>query len=364
MIPLLDLNAQLDPIRQDIEDAIRRVFDHKGFILGKEVQSFEKAIAQKLFVHDAIGVSSGSDALYLALRTLDIKEGDEVLTTSYSFFATAGAIIRVGATPVFIDIDPQSYNIDVSKLLNRISSKTAAILPVHLFGRCVDLQTLKNTKLPIIEDAAQALGAKLNEKYAGSIGDIGCFSFFPSKNLGGAGDGGMMTTQSASLASRLRSLRVHGQHPEHRYEHLEVGGNYRLDAIQAAILGVKLNHLERYNQGRFKNAERYHELFKTAQKEEILPPLRQGDIFNQFVIRVPEKKRDALKAHLAEKKIGSAIYYPRPLHLQPCFSHLGGKMGDCPHAEQAAKESLAIPIYPELKVSQIEYIVKTIVDFI
>jgi dTDP-4-amino-4,6-dideoxygalactose transaminase len=367
-VPLLDLRAQHATIAEEIEAAVARVLESQRFILGEEVASFEQEIAALLEIEHAIGVSSGSDALYLALRALGVGPGSEVITTVYSFFATAGSIVRCGATPVFVDIDEATYNFDVAAALERITPRTAALMPVHLFGRCAEVEALRATKLPIVEDAAQAIGARRGDVSAGALGDIGCFSFFPSKNLGAAGDGGLLSCADDDLAGRLRSLRVHGQRPDVRYEHLEVGGNYRLDALQAAILAVKLPHLQRWNQARRDNAARYRALFDQADvapESLTLPPRSDAhsqDVVNQFVIRVAE--RDALKAYLAERGVGSAIYYPRPLHLQPCFAALGGQRGDFPRAEAASAESLALPVYPELQSTQLEQVVDHVVGFL
>lgn len=363
-VPLLDLHAQYRTIEAEVQAAIARVFSHQGFILGREVSAFEERIGAFVGGTHAVGVSSGSDALYLALRALDIGRGDEVITTAYSFFATAGAILRVGARPVFVDIDPSTFNLDSAAALDRVGPKTRAFLPVHLFGRCAELEPLRATRLPIIEDAAQAIGARQPEGAAGMLGTLGCFSFFPSKNLGGAGDGGLVTTADEVLATRLRSLRAHGQSPTERYEHVEAGGNYRLDALQAAILAVKLDHLARWNTARAENAATYRRLFAAADIAVKLPPEPVAgavDVYNQFVIRVAE--RDALRAHLTDCGIGSAVYYPRALHLQPCLAELGGRVGDFPQAEAAAHESLALPIYPELTAAQIEEVVGRIVEF-
>ncbi|MCK5795937.1 MAG: DegT/DnrJ/EryC1/StrS family aminotransferase [Deltaproteobacteria bacterium] len=366
-VPFLDLKAQYTTIRDAIEVALHRVFENQRFILGDEVASFEAAIARLSGVGHGVGVSSGSDALYLALRALGVGPGDEVVTTAYSFFATAGAIVRCGATPVFVDIDPRTFNIDPAAALARVNAKTRALLPVHLFGRCAAVDRLQEANLPIIEDAAQAIGARYKGIAAGALGTLGCFSFFPSKNLGGAGDGGLVTTSDDGLAARLRSLRVHGQRPEARYEHIEVGGNYRLDALQAAILSVKLDHLARWNAARQAHAAAYRRLFVeagVATRLTLPPKADEGatDVYNQFVIRLPD--RDALRAHLNAHAIGNAIYYPRALHLQPCFADLGGTRGDFPIAEEAAAQSLALPVFPELTDRQIQEVVGHIVDFL
>lgn len=358
-VPLLDLKAQYAPIREEIRQAIDRVCDSQHFILGPEVKSFEEEVARYCGSRYAIGVTSGSDALIVALMALNVGPGDEVITTTYSFFATAGAIARVGATPVFVDIEPHSFNIDARAAASKITSKTKAIIPVHLFGRFASLDPLLDKGLGIIEDAAQAIGTKdAQGRLAGSAGDFGCFSFFPSKNLGAFGDGGLITTHDAQMAERLQILRNHGAQP--KYYHKFIGGNFRLDALQAAVLRVKLKYLDRWTAGRRANAERYRALFKEV-KNVTLPEDAPGHIYNQFVIRAP--KRDQLQAHLKERGIGTEIYYPVPLHLQECFKDLGYKKGDCPVAEAVASDSLALPIYPELTAEQQRYVVEQIRDF-
>jgi len=313
-------------------------------------------------------VSSGTDAILLALMALDIKPGDEVVTPTYSFFATAAAVERVGARPVLVDIDPATFNIDVAQTVAALTPKTKAIIPVHLFGLCADLDPIVDAAsragIPVVEDAAQAIGSTYKSRPAGAIGALGCFSFFPSKNLGAFGDAGLVTTNDDTLARRARLLRTHGMEPKY-YHHL-VGANFRMDAIQAAVLRVKAPHLAAWTEGRRANAARYRSLFSAAGLDGIVtlpaePPDRRH-IFNQFVIRTPE--RDALKRHLDECGVGNEIYYPVPFHLQPCFAHLGHRRGDFPHAERAAAESLAIPIYGELTLEQQQAVVSAVAEFV
>jgi dTDP-4-amino-4,6-dideoxygalactose transaminase len=360
-IPLLDLKAQYAPIREEIRTAIDRVCDAQYFIGGLEVEALEKEVAQYSQAHFGIGVTSGTDALIVSLMTVDIKPGDEVITTPYSFFATAGCIDRLGAIPVFVDIDPLSYNIDPARIEAAITEKTRAIIPVHLYGQMADMDRLMDVarrhNLVVIEDAAQAIGSEYRGRRAGSIGDFGCFSFFPSKNLGGFGDGGMVVANDPALAHKAKLLRNHGAEP--KYYHKLVGGNFRLDALQAAILRIKLQYLDGWTAGRQQNAARYRKLFTDANlvvegesaagKNGIVLPAEERErrhIYNQFVIRTD--RRNAVMAKLKERKIGNEIYYPVPLHLQECFAELGYKPGDLPHAELAAQETIALPIYPEL----------------
>jgi dTDP-4-amino-4,6-dideoxygalactose transaminase len=363
-IPLLDLHAQNRPLREDILDALERVVDSQQFILGPEVAALEVELADALGVQHAVGVSSGTDALLLALMTVGIKPGDEVVTSTYSFFATAGAIVRLGARPVLVDIDPVTFNMNPDAVQAAITPRTRAILPVHLFGLSADLDPIcaaaERAGIPVIEDAAQAIGATYKARSTGGIGAIGCFSFYPSKNLGACGDAGLLTTNDSGLAARARLLRTHGM--ERRYYHEMIGGNFRMDGIQAAVLRVKLPYLDTWTQGRRRNAERYGELFRHAGIADIvtLPtePAGSRHIFNQYVIRTPH--RDALKRHLDEQAIGNEIYYPVPFHHQRCFADLGYKHGDFPEAERAAKETLAIPIYAELAAEQQQTVVDEI----
>jgi len=366
-VPLLDLKAQYAPLREEMLAAVERVFDSQYFVLGPEVKALEKEVAAYSQTKYAIGCASGSDALLLAMMALGVGRGDEVITTPYTFFATVSAITRLGAKAVFVDIDPRTYNMDVSQIENVITEKTKAIMPVHLYGQCADMDALieisKHYNIPLVEDAAQAIGAEDNGRRAGSMSAIGCFSFYPSKNLGGAGDGGMMITNDEELAYKLSILRVHGG--ERRYYHRFVGLNSRLDALQAVVLRVKLPHLDGWSNGRIRNAERYNNLFNEAGLNETvgLPTLHDNvrHIYNQYVIRA--EKRDELKEFLAQNGIGTDIYYPVPLHMQECFAFLGYKEGELPESERAAKETLALPIYPELTEEQQHYVVETIGKF-
>jgi dTDP-4-amino-4,6-dideoxygalactose transaminase len=355
-VPLLDLTAQWAAIREEALAAITRVCDSQRFVLGEEVDAFEREIAASLGVAHAIGVSSGTDALLVALMALGIGPGDEVVTSTYSFFATAGTIARVGARPVLVDIDPVSFNLDPQAVAAAITPRTKAIMPVHLYGQCADMdaigRTAANAGVPILEDAAQAIGSVYRGRQAGAFGLGAGFSFFPSKNLGAFGDAGLVTSNDGAFASRVRLLRNHGA--ERQYFHQHVGGNFRLDALQAAVLRVKAPHLAGWTERRRSNADRYRALFRDAGLDGRvgLPVEMDGcrHIYNQFVVRVPE--RDRVKASLAARRIGTAIYYPVPFHLQECFAHLGYPAGAFPHAEAAARETLALPIYPELREGQ------------
>jgi dTDP-4-amino-4,6-dideoxygalactose transaminase len=366
-VPLLDLQAQYAPLRQPLLDALTRVADSQRFIMGPEVEAFEREVAHVVDVQHAIGVSSGTDALVAALMALGIGPGDEVVTSTFSFFATAGSIARVGAKPVLVDIDPESFNIDVVAAARACTARTRALMPVHLFGQAADMSAVValayEYDLKIIEDAAQAIGATDHGGSVGGLGNLGCFSFFPSKNLGAFGDAGLVTTNDEALARKVRLIRNHGMEP--KYYHKLVGGNFRIDAIQAAVLRVKLPHLAGWTEGRRANAARYRRLFSEAGLDGVVRlPSERTDryhIYNQFVIRVPE--RDGLKAHLDAAGIGSEIYYPVPFHRQECFAHLGHQPGDFPHAEKAAAEVLAIPIYPELTGEQQRYVVEQIAAF-
>lgn len=365
-IPLLDLQTQYQTIASELEAAMLRVARSGRYILGPEVEDLEQEIARYCGTEYAVGVSSGSDALLVALMALDIGPGDEVLTTPYSFFATVGAISRVGARPVFVDIDPETYNIDVTQARAALSTKTRAIIPVHLFGQCAAMNDLVAVTdgIPIIEDAAQAIGAEINGQRAGSFGLCGTFSFFPSKNLGTLGDAGMVVTNDETFAERLRMLRNHGS--QARYHHPLIGGNFRLDAIHAAILRTKLVHLDRWTSQRQANAKRYRQLFVNQDLLDYLDlPVEHADrhIYNQFVIRVNGSERDMLKAFLSDRGVTTAVYYPIPLHLQACFASLGHQPGAFPESERAAAQTLALPIYPELTAGQQEYVVATIGSF-
>jgi dTDP-4-amino-4,6-dideoxygalactose transaminase len=365
-VPILDLNAQYVHIREEVRAAIDRVCDSQQFILGSEVAALEAELAAYCGSRFAVGLSSGTDALLAALMAVGVKPGDEVITTPYSFFATAGVIVRLGARPVFADIRADTFNLDPAAAVERITARTKAIIPVHLFGRCADLEPIlavaEEPGLPLIEDAAQAIGSTDEKgRNAGTIGLIGCLSFFPSKNLGAFGDGGMAITNDQGTDETLRTLRVHGSNP--KYFHRIVGGNFRLDALQAAVLRVKLKYLRRWSEARRANAHRYRRLFENAQLHDlvVLPADTPGHIYNQFVIRVPN--RDRLQAFLEQRQIGTEVYYPLPLHLQECFKELGYRKGDLPEAERASEESLALPIYPELTAAQQEYVVSQIKEF-
>ncbi len=385
-VPLLDLQAQYQTIRDEVRRALDGVFDSQHFVLGAEVQAIEEEIARYSQTKFAIGCASGSDALLLALMSCGVSADDEVITTPFSFFATAGAIARLGARPVFVDIEERTFNIDPSLVSATITERTKAILPVHLYGQCAEMDPLiemarsadipvggspaslpvsHSHNIPIIEDAAQAIGAEDRGRRAGSMGTIGCFSFYPSKNLGGAGDGGMLSTNDPDHARRLHMLRVHGE--ETKYHHKVLGINSRLDALQAAVLRAKLPHLEQWTTGRQRKAQQYELMFLDAGlSEQIEVPFVRSNarhIFHQFVIRVRDGRRDALRAHLTERGVGTDVYYPAPLHLQECFAYLGYKEGDFPVAEQAAKETLALPVYPELTDEQQDYVVNAIAKF-
>jgi dTDP-4-amino-4,6-dideoxygalactose transaminase len=366
--PFLDLKAQFASIRAEVTAAVVRVLESQYFILGPDVDAFEKEVAAFTECKYAIGCASGSDALILALLALEIGPGDEVITAPFTFFASAGSIVRVGAKPVFVDIDPVTFNINSRAIEGAITPRTKAIMPIHLFGLCAEMDEIQKIaaahKIPVVEDAAQAIGARYKNREAGSIGTIGCFSFFPSKNLGGAGDGGMLTTNDLALAEKLRLLHVHGARTKYEYELL--GINSRLDALQAAILRVKLRHLESWSAGRQNNAARYAELFREFELESriTLPaaPSHSSHIYNQFTIRL--KDRDALRDYLTARGIPSEIYYPKPLHLQKAFVYLGHKPGDFPVSETSSLEALSLPIYPELKEPQQRAVVATIADFL
>ena len=364
-VPLLDLKAQYASIRDEINSAVSEVLESQHFILGPKVELCEQAIAAYSKCDHAIGVSSGSDALLACLMAENIGLGDEVITTPYSFFATAGAIARLDAKPVFADINPATYNLDPALVEAKITKRTRALIPVHLYGQMADMAPLMEIAgkhdLVVIEDAAQAIGAEYRGRRAGSIGHYGCFSFFPSKNLGGAGDGGMVVTNDATRAEKVQVLRGHGAKP--KYYHKVVGGNFRLDAIQAAIVSAKLPHLDDWTSARQRNAERYDRLFDQADLPIVLPAVvTDRHIFNQYVIRI--SGRDELQACLKQKGIGTEVYYPVPLHLQECFAYLGHHAGDLPNSELAAKETLALPVHPELTESQARYVVDCVGEFL
>jgi dTDP-4-amino-4,6-dideoxygalactose transaminase len=363
-VPLLDLKAQYLSIKAEVNAAIAEVMESQHFILGPKVEECEKAIARYCGCAHAIGMSSGSDALLACLMAENIGPGDEVITTTYTFFATAGAIARLGATPVFVDIDPGTYNLDTLQVVSRVTKKTRAIIPVHLYGQMADMdgvtEVARNHGLIVIEDAAQAIGASYRGRQAGTIGHYGCFSFFPSKNLGAAGDGGMVVTNDAQRADRLRVLRGHGAKP--KYHHKIIGGNFRLDAIQAAVVSAKLPHLDDWTAARQHNAKQYDQLLSKARVPIGLPKVvTDRHIFNQYVIRT--SKRNELQAFLQTKGIGTEVYYPVPMHLQECFAYLGHAAGNFPESERAAKETLALPVHPELTESQARYVVDCIRDF-
>jgi dTDP-4-amino-4,6-dideoxygalactose transaminase len=383
-VPLLDLKAQYKTIKKELDNALIQCAESQFFILGPEVKNLEEKMCEYLGCEHAVGVSSGTDALLIALMAIDIKPGDEVILPTFSFFATAGVVSRLNAKPVFCDIDPVTFNMDPSKIEELITQNTIAIIPVHLYGQCAEmdkiLEIAKQYNLIVIGDAAQAIGTQYKDgKSVGALDDIACFSFFPSKNLGCFGDGGLVTTNDAELAEKLRILRVHGGKP--KYYHKIIGGNFRLDAIQAAVINVKLPHLDSWSEKRRANAELYTKLFKEkglAEKEgltefdsnnRVLLPkavykdlgLKNYHIYNQYVIRV--EKRDELREFLKASDIGTEIYYPVPFHLQECFKDLCYKNGDFPVAEFCAESSLALPIFPELTNEQIEFVVEKISEF-
>ena len=366
-VPLLDLRGQFSALKPEIMKAMEELCDSQLFILGPKVAEFESEVAAYSGAAGACGVTSGSDALLIALMAEGVKAGDEVITTPFTFFATAGAIARIGAKPVFVDIDPVTFNIDASKIEEKITPRTKAIIPVHLFGQMAEMEPIMTIAgahgLIVIEDAAQAIGAEYKGRRAGSVGDYGCFSFFPSKNLGGFGDGGMVTANSAERIERLKIFRNHGMNP--KYYHHFVGGNFRLDALQAAVLSIKLKHLDSWTEGRQKNAEEYRRIFAAngLDGKVVLPseaPYTTRHIYNQFSILVKDGRRDAVKAALQAANVGCDIYYPVPLHMQECFAGLGYRKGDLPVSEAVADEILALPIYPESTAAMREYVVATI----
>lgn len=385
VVPLLDLKPQYQALKAELDEAMLKVAASQMFILGPAVRELEEKLAAYSGAKHGIGLSSGTDALLIALMALDIGPGDEVVTSPYTFFATGGTIARVGARPIFLDIEPASFNIDVNLvrqfldqgcerrargLYNReTGGRVRALMPVHLYGQSADMDPLmalaRNYDLPLIEDAAQSIGAEYPPgRRSGGIGDIGCLSFFPTKNLGAFGDAGMCVTNDDSLAAKLRILRVHGGEP--KYYHALIGGNFRIDELQAAVLLVKFRHLEDWHAGRRRNAAYYHAAFRVAGLTDrvtvpvVLPGYRH--IYNQYVIRVPDRNR--LRAHLAESGIGTEIYYPVPLHMQQCFAYLGYRPDDCPESVRAARETLALPIYPELTETQLQYVVESIAGFL
>jgi dTDP-4-amino-4,6-dideoxygalactose transaminase len=369
-VPMLDVNRQNAPLADEINAAIQAVVASGAFVNGPAVKEFEENMARYCGARHAIGCASGSDALLLALMALGIGAGDEVILPSFTFFATASSVTRLGATPVFADIVPETYNIDPRDIARKVTPRTKAIMPVHLFGQCADMGAIntiarENGRIPVIEDACQAIGAEFEHRRAGALGRLGCFSFYPTKNLGGMGDGGLVTTDNTELAERLRILRDHGQHP--RYYHHEVGINSRLDAIQAAVLNVKLTRLESYAAGRQKHAHTYAKQFAlTGIDSKIgIPTVKPGcvSVWNQYTIRVRDGERDNLQKHLAERKIGAAVYYPVPLHLQECFAFLGHREGSLPVTEQACREVLSLPIYECLTREEQQAVIGGIGDF-
>ena len=371
-IPFLDLKAQFDTIQGDIRSAFNRVLDSQAFILGPEVDQFEKQIASYLGVPHAVGVASGSDALYLALVALGVGPGDGVITTPFTFFATGGSIVRTGARPLFADIDPQTYNLDPGKIAELIETNRRnpranlkAIMPVHIFGQPAEMDAIQKIGhthgLTVVEDACQAIGAHYRGKKVGTLSEFGCYSFFPSKNLGGFGDGGLAVTADQALAQRIRRLRVHGS--DRKYHHLEIGINSRLDALQAAVLSVKLPQLDRWNEARRERASIYDQALRDL-PEVVLPPAPGKGIdpvYHLYVIRA--RKRDDLEKFLIARGIGAGVYYPLPLHLQPCFAGLGYREGEMPESERASREVLALPLYPELTDDQQAYVIRSVQEF-
>ena len=369
-VPLLDLTAQYAPMKEEILSVVSEICDSQRFILGPKVENLEKELAAYCQSGGAVGVTSGSDALLIALMVEKVKPGDEIITSPFTFFATVGAIVRAGATPVFADIDPVTFNIDPAKIAEKITPKTRGIIPVHLFGQAADMDPIvkiaKEHNLFIIEDACQAIGAEYKGKRVGSFAEYGAFSFFPSKNLGCFGDGGAVSCDTKEREALLKIYRNHGQ--SNTYIHEYVGGNFRLDALQAAILSIKLRSLDSWSVGRQKNAAIYRKLFADANLNDFITlpqeaayPVRH--IYNQFCIRVADGKRDALKQFLLDNGVGCAVYYPLSLHLQECFKELGGKVGDYPECEKATGEVLALPIFGELEPAQLEYVVAMIAKF-
>jgi dTDP-4-amino-4,6-dideoxygalactose transaminase len=366
-VPLLDLKAQYLALKQDIDAAMQRVVESQHFINGPEVTALEEDVAAYSKVDHCIGVSSGTDALLVSLMALDVGPGDEVITTPYTFFATAGAVARVGARPVFVDIDRDTYNIRPDAVEAKVTPRTRAIIPVHLFGQCADMDPIlavaRKHGLAVIEDAAQAIGSEYKGRRAGGMGTVGCFSFFPSKNLGAFGDGGAVVTRDTALAGRIRCLRGHGSNP--KYYHKVVGGNFRLDTLQAAVLQVKLRHLDAWTAARQEHAAFYDQAFRQAGLTNGLvetPKVVQSrHIFNQYVVRFCQ--RDAVRDHLKQLQVGTEIYYPVPMHLQECFAGLGHKPGEFPESESAALSTLALPIYPELTAAMLQRVVDAVVSY-
>ncbi len=366
-VPMLDVNRQNAPLLDELDRAISEVTRSGAFVHGPACGEFEAAMATYCGTEHAVGCASGSDALLLALMALDVGPGDEVIIPSFTFFATAGAVWRLGAKPVFADILPGTFNIDPADVARKLTSSTRAIMPVHLFGQSADMVALADVagEIPLIEDAAQAIGAKYQDRRAGALGAVGCFSFYPTKNLGALGDGGMLTTDDAALAAKLRQLRDHGQHP--RYHHAMVGVNSRIDTLQAAVLNVKLAHLDGWAAGRQANAARYQSEFARLRIEQQLsiPEVAEEceTVWNQYTVRIPGGRRDAFQQYLAERQVGAAIYYPIPLHRQECFAELGYKRGSLPVTEQAAEEVLSLPIFAELTEAEQDRTIEVIAEF-
>ena len=366
-ISMLDLKAQYLSLKAELDAAVLRVIESTQFINGPDVEAMEHEVAQYCRANHCIGVSSGSDALLVCLMALDIGQGDEVITTPYTFFATAGAIVRMGARPVFVDIDPLTFNIEAKAIASKITPRTKAIMPVHLFGQCAEMDTIldvaRRHNLAVIEDAAQAIGSEYKGRRAGSMGTVGCYSFFPSKNLGCFGDGGAVVTQDRALADKIRLLRGHGSHP--KYYHKVVGGNFRLDSIHAAVLRIKLKHLDNWTQARQQGAAYYTtSLVKYGLQGRLIEApktMQSRHIFNQYVVRCED--REGLREHLKKDKITTEVYYPQPMHLQECFADLGYKKGEFPESERAALTSLALPMYPELPNAQRERVVRSMAAF-
>jgi dTDP-4-amino-4,6-dideoxygalactose transaminase len=362
-VPILDLKPQYKTYKREVMRAINVVCESQSFILGPAVAEFEEKIAAYCGSEYAIGVSSGTDALLASLMALEIGPDDEVITTPFTFFATAGCIARVGATPVFADVEPDSYNIDVRRIEKKITEKTQAIVPVHLFGQAAQMKPImeiaRQHHLAVIEDAAQAMGASQDGVKCGNFGNCGCFSFYPTKNVGGFGDGGLVITNNKTLAEKIKVLRDHGQNPQYFYK--IVGGNFRLDAIQAVVLTVKLKYLDKWNEKRRQNAALYDYIFADSPIKRPKIDSNNVSIYHQYTVTVP--KRDQLQKFLAENQIGSAIFYPKPLHLQECFRGLGYREGDLPVAEKLSSEVLSLPVYPELTEEQIEYVARMVLKF-
>lgn len=361
-VKLLDLQPQYAPLRNEIRKAIDEVCDAQALILGPHVERFEKSLAAYCGTRHAIGVSSGTDALLCSLMALGVGPGDEVICPSFTFFATAGSIARLGAVPVFAEIDPRTFNLDPDRLEEKVTDRTSAIMPVHLFGQLAEMDAInaiaRKRNIPVVEDAAQAVGAKQNGKPACAHGFAGCLSFYPTKNLGAFGDAGAICTNDDKFAETCRLLRVHGS--GHQYHHKLIGGMFRLAAIQAAVLSVKLKYLDGWHEARRKHAALYDKLF--AGSPVVRPYVRDGNwsVYNQYVVRVPgpEGTRDRVKQRLADRGVGTGVYYPIPLHLQECFAYLGYKEGDLPESERACREVLALPVYPELPEEQIRYVAR------